>query len=390
MNLTNQSVSGTNEISLQDSLNAAALGIKIKMGATSVAPNENDLVIYVDKQSSSNPSNDRKQYVFNLTDILRYASGEGDEVVQKVALKNNKIVLEAYVNRLIGSDNSVLAEPVVEELDAIDITLFEGTNYIYTNYTDADIIIVYPKDDDLNRLFVNSVIYARHTEACDDFSLDDIYFKDAFTKIGDELNIEVDNLTAKCITSKNNTFSIDNAGNIVANSLTINGTPIGGGLTSSEVVDLIYPVGSIYLSVSSTSPATLFGGTWDRINGYYLYAGDGGNTAGSNTSGGPSTNTTGSTALTIAQMPSHTHTQNPHSHAQNNNTWMNDPAHYDTRPAGSSGFYAGAALVTYYTQNATATNNNTGGGQGHTHTLNSHTHSVTPLRYEVYTWKRTA
>ena len=31
-----------------------------------------------------------------------------------------------------------------------------------------------------------------------------------------------------------------------------------------------------------------------------------------------------------------------------------------------------------------------GGGQGHTHTLNSHTHTVTPLRFEVYMWKRTA
>lgn len=379
MNLTNQSVSGTNEISLQDSLNAAALGIKIKMGATSVAPNENDLIIYVDKQSSSNPSNDRKQYVFNLTDILRYASGEGDEVVQKVALKNNKIVLEAYVNRLIGSNNSVLVEPVVEELDAIDITLFEGTNYIYTNYTDADIMIVYPKDDDLNRLFVNSVIYARHTEACDDFSLDDIYFKDAFTKIGDELNIEVDNLTAKCITSKNNTFSIDNAGNIIANSLTINGTPIGGGLTSSEVVDLIYPIGSIYLSVSSTSPATLFGGTWDRINGYYLYAGDGGNTAGSNTSGGPSTNATGSTALTIAQMPSHSH-----SVTWANNPWLQQSGYGNIGATSTTG--ANRANIS----SSTVTINNTGSGQGHTHTLSSHTHSVTPLRYEVYTWKRTA
>lgn len=31
-------------------------------------------------------------------------------------------------------------------------------------------------------------------------------------------------------------------------------------LTRKDVVDAIYPVGSIYMSVNSTSPAVLFGG----------------------------------------------------------------------------------------------------------------------------------
>lgn len=35
-------------------------------------------------------------------------------------------------------------------------------------------------------------------------------------------------------------------------------------LDEKDIVDLIYPVGSIYMSVKSTSPATLFGGTWVR------------------------------------------------------------------------------------------------------------------------------
>ena len=37
-------------------------------------------------------------------------------------------------------------------------------------------------------------------------------------------------------------------------------------------INKVYPVGSIYMSVSNTSPASLFGGTWERINSCFLLA----------------------------------------------------------------------------------------------------------------------
>lgn len=40
----------------------------------------------------------------------------------------------------------------------------------------------------------------------------------------------------------------------------------------SALIDTIYPVGSIYISVSSTSPATLFGGSWTQIKDRFLLA----------------------------------------------------------------------------------------------------------------------
>ena len=40
-----------------------------------------------------------------------------------------------------------------------------------------------------------------------DFTLEDIYFKDAFTQTEDKLNLEVDNANISCLTSKNNKFS---------------------------------------------------------------------------------------------------------------------------------------------------------------------------------------
>lgn len=40
--------------------------------------------------------------------------------------------------------------------------------------------------------------------------------------------------------------------------------------TKSSLIDLIYPIGSIYISMNETDPAILFGGTWERISGRFL------------------------------------------------------------------------------------------------------------------------
>ena len=40
----------------------------------------------------------------------------------------------------------------------------------------------------------------------------------------------------------------------------------------NDIVDVIYPVGSIYMSMNSTNPSILFGGEWERIEDRFLLA----------------------------------------------------------------------------------------------------------------------
>lgn len=46
-------------------------------------------------------------------------------------------------------------------------------------------------------------------------------------------------------------------------------------VNTSDLIDLIYPTGSVYMSVNNVSPAILFGGTWEQIKDKFLLsAGD--------------------------------------------------------------------------------------------------------------------
>ena len=67
-----------------------------------------------------------------------------------------------------------------------------------------------------------------------------------------------------------------------------------------ELIDIIYPVGSIYISVNSTSPQTLFGGIWVQLKDRFLLGA--GDTYKNGNTGGESTH-----KLTVSEMPSHTH-----------------------------------------------------------------------------------
>lgn len=70
----------------------------------------------------------------------------------------------------------------------------------------------------------------------------------------------------------------------------------GGGTGGSLDLDKVYPVGALFLSTNPTSPATMFGGTWERIEDVFLLAA--GTAYAPGTTGGESTHT-----LTENELP---------------------------------------------------------------------------------------
>lgn len=65
----------------------------------------------------------------------------------------------------------------------------------------------------------------------------------------------------------------------------------------SALLNKIYPVGSLYMSAKATSPASLFGGTWERIKDRFILAA--GDTYAAGSTGGEA-----SVALSLENIPS--------------------------------------------------------------------------------------
>lgn len=378
MDLNKLKISNTNFVNINNSFNMPLLKLNIKLLEDNMESSK--LEVYVDSNLDSTPK--RKIYAFDFQTPLRVVDNLSDEFIIDSTYGENGIQLESYVVRK-SRNGELLETPIKQLVNGTPIILFEGLNRISTNCKNVQIEVDYQeKANIISKASINPIVEQQSNEI---LSLDDIYFKDCFTETEKGINAEFNKLTINCMNSLNGNFTLDCDGNLVVNSIT---TKVNNNQSKDLDFDAIYPVGSIYLSVNDVDPGSLFTGVWEKITGYYLYAGLGGQVSGNNTTSGPSVDSTSSTAITVAQMPSHTHIQDPHCHAQNPNTWMNVAPYDGLVPTG--GTYAAYAGTSYNTEYATASNQYTGGNQGHTHTLNNHTHYVEPLRMELYCYKRVA
>ena len=148
---------------------------------------------------------------------------------------------------------------------------------------------------------------------------------------------------------------------------------LAGATQLGVIMTSIYPVGHIYTTVASGNPSTLLAGmsgtTWVAFGAGKTLVGLTSADSDFNQieeTGGSKTDTTavGSTSLTVAQLPSHTHTL------------------LGGGFNGSSGAEPGSTTSSNLGQGGA-----TGGNQGHSHTTNT---SIVQPYVVVYFWKRTA
>lgn len=125
------------------------------------------------------------------------------------------------------------------------------------------------------------------------------------------------------------------------------------------ILNLVYPVGSIYMSVNSTSPAVLFGGSWTQLTNTFLYASTTADTSATTATAGEANHT-----LTTNEMPSHSH------------TFMRPPFGWNEYQDGGD-IISGTVAKKYVDQLATSS---IGGGAAHNNM---------PPYMKVYMWKRT-
>lgn len=162
----------------------------------------------------------------------------------------------------------------------------------------------------------------------------------------------------------------------------------------AELFDLVYPVGSIYMSVNNVNPGTLFGGTWEAWGAGRVPVGvntsdtdfntvekTGGAKSHSYTPAG--TNSGGAVqghTLTIAEMPNHSHNANAY--------YYNNSAQSLTHFAVQSGVALDTGKIT---------SEGAGGGGAHNHGFTQPTFTGTAATMShlqpyitCYMWKRTA
>ncbi len=136
----------------------------------------------------------------------------------------------------------------------------------------------------------------------------------------------------------------------------------------AAVVERDHPVGSLYISENATSPAELYGGTWERIEGKFIMGASDTYPAGS--TGGSATHTQAQDEIAL-----HKHNQSMQDGSGSFSRWVSGSS------GGNSGYVSN--IITEYVDTGLAVVMTEGAG-------NNKPMDILNPYYSMYIWRRVA
>lgn len=332
---------------------------------------------------------------------------------------DGELTSEEYKNLLESRGVDALSETHVK--NTFETTVSSTSQYKYKiDYDLGDIVKI--KTD------YNISAYARIIEIIESYDADCYTIVPTLENLYD--NINRDNTVDNALTTENNimltaenndvltTENIDGSVKIseLAESYSISNNDLLVSVISNvtkkitydtiktNILDSVYPIGSIYMSVNNTNPSSFFGGTWvtwgsgrvpvgvNTVDSNFNYVEKAG---GSSTSSASVSGYTNNHALTLNEIPSHNHGYKNLSGTMRTykfqNGWSPTGIISDSNQSYTNYLASGTALGgTTYTIDASHQHQYEGGDCAHNHYVSLSCNASTLQSYiTCYMWKRT-
>lgn len=116
------------------------------------------ITLVVDTQSRANPSNDKKEFYFEIEPLHKFNDVSDEFVIECVTEKNCTVKILRYISKN-GDTYTVKTNPTEEILATnLDIQMFKGTTYLYLKeYTNWNMYAKFMNNPNLNEYYASKV-----------------------------------------------------------------------------------------------------------------------------------------------------------------------------------------------------------------------------------------
>ena len=189
-------------------------------------------------------------------------------------IKNLKSIIKSSYKTEKELETTTIAIPITDTNAPQDTTsgwLFDSVGHLFSiNGGDGTNLLLEYYTNFRGPAGVNGVAVVQTTGS----STESVMSQNAVTtELESKANLDASNLSPENVTSWNNKLGIGTITTELESKANLDASNLSGENVTSWA-NKFFPVGSIYMSVNNTSPASFLGGTWEQILGKFLLSSD--------------------------------------------------------------------------------------------------------------------